>query len=67
MKTNRRSIFLALFGMFLLAPLAFAQTGKIRGTVTDAEGVGLFQATVTLVGKSKGATTNEKVLMKSPV
>lgn len=60
MKTNRKSIFLALFGMLLLAPLGFAQTGKIRGAVTDAEGTGLFQATITLVGKSKGATTNEK-------
>lgn len=60
MKTNRRSIFLALFGMLLLAPLGFAQTGKIRGTVTDSDGAGLFQATITLVGKSLGATTDDK-------
>jgi iron complex outermembrane receptor protein len=59
MKASRKSIFLALLGFFTCASLAFGQTTKILGTVKDSEGVGIFSATVLLVGKQKGATTDE--------
>jgi TonB-dependent starch-binding outer membrane protein SusC len=59
MKASRKSIFLTLLSFFSLAPLSFGQTAKIKGTVKDSEGVGIFSATVMLVGKQKGATTDE--------
>ena len=48
--------FLMFFGMSVVA---VAQTG-IRGTITDAAGVPLFNASVLVEGQGKGAVSNEK-------
>ena len=48
--------FLMFFGMSVVA---IAQTG-IRGTITDAAGVPLFNASVLVEGQGKGAVSNEK-------
>jgi len=51
--------FFALLMFFGLSIVALAQTG-IRGTITDAAGVPLYNASVLVEGQGKGAVSNEK-------
>lgn len=51
--------FFAFLMFFGLSVVAIAQTG-VRGTITDASGVPLFNASVLVEGQGKGAVSNEK-------
>jgi iron complex outermembrane receptor protein len=51
----------AVFTSFMLVSiLSFAQNASVKGLVKDADGQALYNASVTVEGKSKGAMTNEK-------
>ena len=51
----------AVFASFmLLSIVSFAQNASVKGMMKDAEGNALYNASVTVEGKSKGAMTNEK-------
>lgn len=59
MRHVHRALFVLLFSI-LLAPLAAAQSGKIAGTITDAQtGETLIGVNVLIEGTSQGAVTNE--------
>ena len=49
---------LAVVGLALLATAASAQTGKLSGRITDADGQPLIGATVLVAGTSYGAATD---------
>jgi iron complex outermembrane receptor protein len=51
----------AVFAVFmLLSIVSFAQNASIKGMLKDAEGNALYNASVTVEGKSKGAMTNDQ-------
>ncbi|MFN5652561.1 MAG: SusC/RagA family TonB-linked outer membrane protein, partial [Flavobacteriia bacterium] len=59
MQKKTTTSFFALLMFFSFSVLAVAQTG-IRGTITDAAGVPLFNASVLVEGQGKGAVSNDK-------
>ena len=51
----------AVFASFMfISIVSFAQNASVSGMVKDADGQALYNASVTVEGKSKGAMTNEK-------
>ena len=58
MQKKTTTSFFALLMFFSFSVLAVAQTG-IRGTITDAAGVPLFNASVLVEGLGKGAVSND--------
>lgn len=59
MQKKATTSFFAFLMFFGLSVVAIAQTG-VRGTITDASGVPLFNASVLVEGQGKGAVSNEK-------
>ena len=59
MQKQTTTSFFAFLMFFGLSVVAFAQTG-IRGTITDASGIPLFNASVLVEGQGKGAVSNDK-------
>jgi iron complex outermembrane receptor protein len=59
MQKQTTTSFFAFLMFFGMSVVAIAQTG-IRGTITDAAGVPLFNASVLVEGQGKGAVSNEK-------
>jgi iron complex outermembrane receptor protein len=59
MQKQTTTSFFAFLMFFGMSVVAIAQTG-IRGTITDASGVPLFNASVLVEGQGKGAVSNEK-------
>jgi iron complex outermembrane receptor protein len=52
--------FAVFISFMLVSILSFAQNASVKGLVKDADGQALYNASVTVEGKSKGAMTNEK-------
>lgn len=52
--------FAVFAGFMFLSMMSFAQNSSVKGMVKDADGNALYNASVTVEGKSKGAMTNDK-------
>jgi hypothetical protein len=51
----------AVFASFMLVSIvSFAQNASVKGMLTDSDGKALYNASVTVEGKSKGAMSNDK-------
>ena len=51
----------AVFASFMLVSIvSFAQNASVKGMINDSEGKALYNASVTVEGKSKGAMSNDK-------
>ena len=46
--------------LLFLSIVSFAQNASVKGMINDAEGKALYNASVTVEGKSKGAMSNDK-------
>ena len=59
MQKQTTTSFFAFLMFFGFSVVALAQTG-VRGTITDAAGIPLFNASVLVEGQGKGAVSNDK-------
>jgi iron complex outermembrane receptor protein len=59
MQKKTTTSFFAFLMFFGFSVVALAQTG-VRGTITDAAGIPLFNASVLVEGQGKGAVSNDK-------